>query len=815
MTQRIDRSKDLPLSDFESAICVEYTFGQLAQSLRAATMQTKPEQRAKAEARANKFLAVIQNLASGALKVGQRQPYSDTPAWVTPEVVRGGFASGANAAGGAWLVHETVLAQRVGIVVTKDRSALNGFYLTSTGLAELAIALDSGHYRVGVPEESALLALRWLMLCGEYSAAADLLEAIEPFFDRLRFYPQPAANAIAEPIVGIDGPVLARDAHSVAEGLKLKTPSAHVAAMREHYEVWAPLTDKLVNLALETIIGDAPRFVDGTRSAIAGGLPFTRFTDDFNERRFALLAEITAARLRHRICRRVHRPSEVLGLLTSAMTILPNVDGDDRVRLAKRVRHRLAGFITAYGIPNSETHRILRTSQIAGPDHAKIAHVIADRIKRLASNGEGLSKEALATVLEPINKAEQGATVSAGTLIPEVFSIRLLAVQEAPLSRLLDLGLIRSAEVLANLLPQLTGPALATRFSDVRARALYAASYRAFRQRRSLLLLWLQHQVQFSELPWIKALEAHADADSKPAIEETLRQLAVLTIRSFPATITPNKLVAELSALAKRSSVVSSKATTQETLPKLPLVEELASDIFMSTFSLKFLRAAQEAARLFESQPGGSLYARYYGIDTQRILAMNQIEEQWNSKTCPDFDAYCAELAALPEGGNPIARNGAIIEQASILTTHNLAVLVRGLGLEPLLNEHWEALAERTFLTILNRLERRVIPASINRFQRMRASKTLAFSWRQMIFFLSFLTPVVQVAFVLKCKKNLSERTPPARQRFEPVLLGLEHSINGTVLPRDASHREVAGCRRLLGWSVQTPFLMEVASTNR
>jgi hypothetical protein len=28
------------------------------------------------------------------------------------------------------------------------------------------------------------------------------------------------------------------------------------------------------------------------------------------------------------------------------------------------------------------------------------------------------------------------------------------------------------------------------------------------------------------------------------------------------------------------------------------------------------------------------------------------------------------------------------------------------------------------------------------------------------------------------------------------------------VLPREATHREIDGARRLLGWTVETPFLM-------
>lgn len=314
------------------------------------------------------------------------------------------------------------------------------------------------------------------------------------------------------------------------------------------------------------------------------------------------------------------------------------------------------------------------------------------------------------------------------------------------------------------------------------------------------------------------ALETCADADPLPAVEETLRQLAAFAITAFPATITPNKLVSELAALAKvaRPPAASSESGAKEDArPWLPLVEEVASDIFMGTFSVKFLRAAQVATRLLQSLPGGALYARYYGLDGERVLAMDRLEEKWGAKTCPDFDAYCLELAALPSGGNPQARSGAMIEQAAILTTHNLAVLVDVLRLQPLLEERWEGLAERALVAVLDRLERRVIPESIHRIQRMRASKTLAFGWRQLILFLSFLEPSAQGAFVTKGKALLAARTPTARERFAPVIAGLERAVSGSVLTREASHHEVAGCRRLLGWTVETPFLMGAPRKDR
>jgi hypothetical protein len=842
MTQRTTDTQGLEGESL--SIGAGYVAGQLAQSLRAADAHTDPAQRAKAEARAEGFLSVLENLVSGALRVGQRQPYVDTPTWVTPEVMRGGFASGAHAAGGELRAHERALAERLG-VVTASRTALNGHHLARAGLAELADLLASRRYRVEVPEEGALLAARWLIARGEHAVAASLIETIEPFFDRLRFYPRPAETKLAEPVVGLETPVLARSAHSLAEGLAKKAPSKDVEAMREHYEVWAPLTDAMVALVLETVEGETPRFEgEGGSRRVVGGTPFARVPEGFETRRVALLASLERARARHTRCQRVHREGEMLGLLTDALAALPRLDETARASFARRVRHRLAGFVTAHGAPGSSEHRALRASQVAGPSHARLAHVLSERLTALSAPGEGLTSEGAEAAARPVTLAEQRETVPAGTTLPAHLTARLAAVEEAPLAALLRRGTIGSGEVLATLLPQLTGPALATRFTDASARTLYAASYRAFRQRRSLLLLWLQHQVRFEELPWIAALEASADADPLPAVEETLRQLAAVAIAAFPDTITPNKLVSELASLAKVARPSRAHAQTgnptgtlstgtlptgtlptgnptgtlptgtdDEARPWLPLVEEVASDIFMGTFSVKYLRAAQVAARVFRAMPGGasgpSLYERYYAIEGTRVLAMERLAEAWGVRTCPDFDAYCLELAALPaSGGNPRARGGAMIEQASILTTHNLAVLVDGLALEPRLRGQWAELAMRAFVSVLDRLERRVIPEGIPRIQRMRASKTLAFGWRQAIFFLSWLEPAAQAAFLAKARETLEARTALGRERFAPVFAGLEHAAAGHVLPREATHREIDGARRLLGWTVETPFLM-------
>ena len=44
--------------------------------------------------KAEKWAAVLRGMASGRLRIGSRTPVKDLPAWVTPEVLRGGFATG-------------------------------------------------------------------------------------------------------------------------------------------------------------------------------------------------------------------------------------------------------------------------------------------------------------------------------------------------------------------------------------------------------------------------------------------------------------------------------------------------------------------------------------------------------------------------------------------------------------------------------------------------------------------------------------------------------------------------------------------------
>ena len=82
--------------------------------------------------------------------------------------------------------------------------------------ALLARVLD-GRYRVEVPEEGALAVVAWLTHRGTYDKALEVIEAIAPFLERLRFTPREAETALAaglsefrEPVRAVPDPLSPR-----------------------------------------------------------------------------------------------------------------------------------------------------------------------------------------------------------------------------------------------------------------------------------------------------------------------------------------------------------------------------------------------------------------------------------------------------------------------------------------------------------------------------------------------------------------------------------------------------------------------------
>ena len=261
--------------------------------------------------------------------------------------------------------------------------------------------------------------------------------------------------------------------------------------------------------------------------------------------------------------------------------------------------------------------------------------------------------------------------------------------------------------VLASLVPQLTSGQVASSADDPLVGALLAATYRAFRQRRSLLLLNLERQVRFKELPWVAALQG-LSADGP--LDDPLvlaRRLGSVVLDAFPGTILPNGFIREYGTLLDMAQV------------QLPLTEELAVDIFMGRFSPKFQQAAKVAAELLR----GSLYERYYGIDYAAVLGLPE------PKGHGDVEEFDRMVAGDVPAGRSVAANGQIIERQQILTTHNLAVLVK-LGVQP--GRSWAELAHHAAGRSFQLLER-----ARNSPWPLPAIKNAAYAWRQAVFFLS------------------------------------------------------------------------------
>lgn len=781
-----------------------YALGQLARALSLSTSTEPPEVRARAAQRAESWTRVLGGMLSGALSIGSRTPVGGLPGWVTLRVLTGGFATGEALAAGPLLPHE--LARLDALKLAPDetaRAALNASFLTESGLGELRALLDSGCYRVEVPEEGALLALAWLRGHGHDAAAQALLAALVPLLGRLRFYPVPDER----PLPVATALVHMQTVAEVKAGLEALPESAMVLAQREALQVWAPLLDRAVALFVETVEGPLPavalgpdgrpqRAEDGSWS-LSGGWPCQRYPAGWRERAQALLDEFRALRQKHTRCTRLER---LKGNLPRLRLYLERCVAEPRSlsgRDVGMIRLILAHIAAARGLPDSPRCQALRAEQsrhAARPTKKELSRVVLARLAGAAPDS-GLPGAGLELLLAPVTPDEAARfRLPAGQALPEALRPRLVRCVDAPIAELVQTGVIPSGEVLARVLPQLTSQTSAAGFSDPRLRRLYGAIYSAFRRRRSLLLLNLESQVRFTELPWVAALmPLRSDSkDTRGEARLVLSQVVQLALTGFPQAILPNKLLQELVALAERAGL------------SLPLVDEIAADIFMGEFTDKFVRAAKQAGALL----AGSLYEAYYGLPYDRVqrLPLDEPKPGKGGKRRPtaaaagsrELYALCCELAGeAARGPGSVARNGRILEQEQILTTHNLAVLVEALELvgneaqpgplRPQLGE----LVRRCFTWVCKEQRRHITDWR----SRLHMIKNTAYAWRQMIFFLSLLPRGAAAELLLWAEAELLLLPAELQARFRPALTGLLRAFNG----------ESPDCppasRRFLGWA--------------
>jgi hypothetical protein len=382
--------------------------------------------------------------------------------------------------------------------------------------------------------------------------------------------------------------------------------------------------------------------------------------------------------------------------------------------------------------------------------------------------------------------------------VPPSLARKVERALEAPIAELIDLGVIGSAEVLAIVVPQISSQVAAAAIQDRELQALYGAIYQAFRRRRSLLLLNLEHQVQIEELPWVQVLDRfrQPNTSTKTTAATTLARTAHLAISSFPHTVLPNPLVKELGALAKHADI------------DIPFVEEIAADIFMGAFTTKWRQAAHIAAAQLE----GTLYARYYDLPAAATWApvrsaersrLNRAKPQWAKRTAVDFAALCEERAeeAIVGSGSFVARNGAVIEQSQILTTHNLAPLVSRLDIAEQLAAGVPGLVPRVFDWII----REQTTPRDNWRANLQMVKNTAYAWRQAIYLLSLADEPTQERVIGRLVDRWSNGPGQWRTTFEPALVGLVDLSSGARFDRDG--RTGQG-RRFLGWSTGPHWML-------
>jgi hypothetical protein len=463
----------------------------------------------------------------------------------------------------------------------------------------------------------------------------------------------------------------------------------------------------------------------------------------------------------------------------------------------KTIRHILTAHVTAHGAPGSEKIQATRAMQkevAAQPLHRDLAEIVAARLDKEAPD-EGVPD--LTNVKAPLF-GDEAARIAAKrrTPLPASLLRKINRCKVAPLPVLLKEGIIGSAEAMAAVLPLLTARTTAAAIGDPKLARLVNCTYRAFRNRRSLLLINLASQVQFDELPWISAVKpwTHSSENSRAAAHAALTQAAKLAISNFPQTIIPNKLVKELRSLAKSAGV------------EVALVDELAADIFIGTFSLNFLQSAQEAANLLR----GTLYERYYGIDYMSILRMHGTESKWNKITCPDFDKLCLERSTgkpTGRGRGHVAANGTVIEQAQILTTHNLAGLWHSLSWAERDNVHLYDAARACFTWICRRLQVELPDWRTE----LHTIKNAAYAWRQMLFYISLLPDEDRAAFIAWTREHFEQQPADFCRRFAPAMNGLIAIADGDSFQSDGTHPS-GGCR-FLGWSTERHWLRRAESS--
>lgn len=410
-----------------------YARAQWVSSFVTAASHVDQATRERALRRAGLWQQVLDGMAIGLLNIGSSQPVSDLPIWVTLNVIRGGFATGVPQAAG----EPTPLEHELGGALdspTQVRAACFERCLTEPGLRRLWSLLDSGLYRVDVPEGAALLTVAWLVRAGHVDTALALVDVLRPFSARLRFVPIVTESPEADPSYA-----WRRSTGQVRDGLVGRRPRREIAAMVETLTVWNPFRDEVLTHWLDTrdatgrVGSQAPPGWDAETERLLG--------------RYAQLAEHHTLTSKHR------QPKENLFALLAGLAAARDATGVSESQLA-RVRHAVESIVARHGQPGSPQHARVRLQQAANATQAAWTDLARLLTGRLADVDPERGLENPAAFSVPVTEAEAlQFGVVAGTPTPAPFVRSIEQAREATIPALVEAGAVPSAEELARLMP--------------------------------------------------------------------------------------------------------------------------------------------------------------------------------------------------------------------------------------------------------------------------------------------------------------------------------------------------------------------------
>ncbi|PXF40403.1 hypothetical protein BWQ96_09895 [Gracilariopsis chorda] len=715
----------------------------------------------------DRWYEFVLKLLRGDIKVGSRTPLRNIPAFLTLDVLQGGFASGRLAAGGPLLPFEIDIVENMCIGApggssyegkVKDlRKALNQYHLSPDGLRRLHTMLREGLYRVVYPEESALLVIVWMLERGEIESAKGLVSTIAPYFGEVRFYPQPCSTPVS---LDLKCSILTVCAfkRGVSE-MRVSKGSLSYAINKLIVEDLAPAYDGLISLVLSTC---KPR---STNLLPFNGRPTSQMVAAFKDlsRRFENIQRVYDSF--HLLAHRPRKQIKQLGesrycgiMLKTARLFFESKSRPHSKSASRSIQHILLQIReeSKRGLPSDDyiyrgaslenlpaklKEFRLRQRRTTEADHQLVSHdwkkLSIARVDKMSSD-ENAGLDIIQPLLVPVSRLEeQEYGVKKGTPLLPVLSRMVQMLKRGTLEELFERKLIPSMEVLASLVDGMLGAAEAQWQGNTDFRRLYASTLSAFRHRRSLLLLNYESQVGFHELPWTHRLAEVRLESSGPSHREVSKLLCKLIrtcISRWPHVIIPNKILSALDHVAKNSSDESDRKRW------IGLTPELAADIFMNGFVPKWCRHTLVA----KDKLNGSLYDKYYsprsGNSVWSSISFGTGTREELDIGLSQITLLCQRRASKRKLSNYVAKNGGVIEEAMILTGHNYPYLLEVLKYcgEAFNSEETLEICVRCFKSLklmLNPALREDTPCQA----RLQISKNAAYGWRQMVILLSIM----------------------------------------------------------------------------